>query len=73
LSPPDTTKALVISQVILSFVLPVPPITLLLYTGSRSVMGISAKLLAISALAIGGTAIVLSPNVVFLVRLALPR
>jgi manganese transport protein len=73
LSPPDTTKALVISQDILSFVLPVPLITLLLFTGSRSVMGISANSRAISALAIGGTAIVLSPNVVFLVRLALPR
>jgi manganese transport protein len=73
LSPPDTTKALVISQVILSFVLPVPLITLLLFTGSGSVMGISANSRAISALAIGGTAIVLSPNVVFLVRLALPR
>jgi manganese transport protein len=69
----DTTKALVISQVILSFVLPVPLITLLLFTGSRSVMGSSANSRAISALAIGGTAIVLSLNVLLLVRLALPH
>jgi len=69
----DTTKALVISQVILSFVLPVPLITLVLFTGSRSVMGRSANSRAVSALAIGGTAFVLSLNVLLLVRLALPQ
>jgi manganese transport protein len=68
----DTTKALVISQVILSFVLPVPLITLVLFTGSRSVMGSSANSRLINALAIGGTATVLSLNVLLLVRLALP-
>jgi manganese transport protein len=69
----DTTKALVISQVILSFVLPVALITLVLFTGSRSVMGRSANSRAVSALAIGGTAFVLSLNVLLLVRLALPQ
>jgi manganese transport protein len=69
----DTTKALVISQVILSFVLPAPLITLLLFTGSRSVMGRSANSPAISALAIGGTAVVLSLNILLLVRLVLPQ
>jgi manganese transport protein len=63
----------VVSQVILSFVLPVPLITLLLFTGSRSVMGNSANSRAVSALAVGGTAIVLSLNVLLLVRLALPQ
>jgi manganese transport protein len=69
----DTTKALVISQVILSFVLPVPLIALLLFTGSRTVMGRSANSRAVRALAIGGTAIVLSLNVLLLIRLALPQ
>jgi manganese transport protein len=69
----DTTKALVISQVILSFVLPVPLITLVLFTGSRSVMGRSANSRAVSALAIGATAFVLSLNVLLLARLALPQ
>ena len=69
----DTTKALVVSQVILSFVLPVPLITLVLFTGSRSVMGRSSNSRSVSALAIGGTAIVLSLNVLLLVRLVLPQ
>src|SRR5260370_20730848 len=69
----DTTKALVISQVTLSFVLPVPLITLLLFTGSRSVMGKSANSRVVSALAIGGTPIVLSLNVLLLVRLTVPQ
>jgi manganese transport protein len=69
----DTTRALVVSQVILSFVLPVPLITLLLFTGSRSVMGKSTNSRGVSALAIGGTAIVLSMNVLLLVRLVLPQ
>jgi manganese transport protein len=69
----DTTKALVISQVILSFVLPVPLITLVLFTGSRSVMGRSANSRLINALAIGGAATVLSLNILLLVRLALPH
>src|SRR5260370_33697065 len=69
----DTTEALVISQVILCFVLPVPLITLMLFTGSRSVMGKSANSRAISALAIGGTAIVVSLNVLLLVRITPPQ
>jgi manganese transport protein len=69
----DTTKALVISQAILSFVLPVPLITILLFTGSRAVMGRSANSRALSALVIGGTAIVLSLTVLLLMRLALPQ
>jgi manganese transport protein len=69
----DTTKALVISQVILSFVLSVPLITLVLFTGSRSVMGRSANSRLINALAIGGAATVLSLNILLLVKLALPH
>ena len=35
----DTTKALVVSQVVLSFALPLPMITLLIFTSRRDVMG----------------------------------
>jgi manganese transport protein len=65
----DATKVLVISQVILSFVLPVPLITLVLFTGSRTIMGTLANSRAVGALAIAGTAIVLVLNGLLLARL----
>jgi manganese transport protein len=68
----DATKALVVSQVILSFVLPIPLITLVLFTGSPSIMGSLANSRAVSALATGGTVIVLALNALLLVRLFLP-
>jgi manganese transport protein len=48
----DPTKTLVISQVVLSFVLPVPLTTLVMFTGSRSVMGELANSRALTILAI---------------------
>jgi len=63
----DTTRALVISQVVLSFVLPVPLISLVLFDGSRRVMVSSVTSVAVSALAIGETAIVLALNALLLV------
>ena len=63
----DTARALVISQVVLSFVLPVPLISLVLFNGSRRVMVSSVTSVAVSALAIGGTAIVLALNALLLV------
>ncbi|MGH7028885.1 MAG: divalent metal cation transporter, partial [Stellaceae bacterium] len=66
------TKALVISQVVLSFVLPVPLITLVLFTGSRSVMGKLANSPALGALAIAATAIVLGLNALLLASLLAP-
>ncbi len=68
----DATQALVISQVVLSFVLPVPLVTLMLFTGNRSVMGRLVNLPALSALAIMGTVVVLSINALLLVNLLLP-
>jgi manganese transport protein len=68
----DATHALVISQVVLSFVLPVPLITLVLFSGSRTVMGMLANSPVVSALAIGGSVIVLSINVLLLLSLLLP-
>lgn len=68
----DATQALVVSQVVLSFVLPVPLITLVLFTGSPRVMGRLANSPVVSALAITGTVVVLSINALLLVNLILP-
>ncbi len=65
----DATKALVISQVVLSFVLPVPLVTLVLFTGNRSLMGGLANSRTLSAIAIAATAIVLGLNALLLVSL----
>jgi manganese transport protein len=58
--------------VVLSFVLPVPLITLVLFTGSSRVMGRLANSPVVSALAIAGTVIVLSINALLLLNLPLP-
>jgi manganese transport protein len=63
----DRARALVISQVVLSFVLPVPLISLVAFTGSGRVIGSSVTSVAVSALAICGTAILLALNVLLLV------
>jgi manganese transport protein len=68
----DATQALVVSQVALSFVLPVPLITLVLFTGSPRVMGRLTNSPLVSALAISGTVVVLSINALLLVNLMLP-
>jgi len=68
----DATQALVISQVVLSFVLPVPLIRLVLFSGSRTIMGTLANSPIVSALAIGGSVIALSINVLLLLSLLLP-
>jgi manganese transport protein len=68
----DATQALAVSQVVLSFVLPVPLITLVLFTGSPRVMGRLANSPVVSALAITGTVVVLSINALLLVNLILP-
>jgi manganese transport protein len=65
----DATKVLVMSQVVLSFVLPVPLITLVWFTGDRAVMAGLANSRSVSALAIGATVIVLSLNALLLVRM----
>jgi manganese transport protein len=67
----DTTRALVVSQVVLSFVLPIPLITLVLFTGSREVVGSLANSRTVSALAIGATIVVLLLNIFLLANLVL--
>lgn len=65
----DATRALVISQVILSFVLPVPLIALVVFTGSRRVMGELANSRALSLLAVAATVVVLALNGLLLVQM----
>jgi manganese transport protein len=68
----DATQVVVISQVILSFVLPIPLVTLVRFTGSPSIMGRLANSRTVSAVAIGGTVIVLLLNMLLLVKILLP-
>jgi len=62
----DPTKTLVISQIILSFVLPLPVITLIMFTRRRDLMGslVNSRLTTILALLCSG--VILTLNVVLL-------
>jgi manganese transport protein len=60
--------ALVLSQVVLSLVLPVPMIALVLFTRRRDIMGPFANRVVTDVLAIGGTVAVLGLNVVLLLQ-----
>ena len=62
----NPTKALVMSQVILSIALPVPMIALVIFTSRRDIMGVYANAPLVRGLAIGGATIVLSLNAVLL-------
>ena len=64
----NATMALVISQVVLSLVLPVPMIALVLFTRRRDIMGefVDGKLMRGAAL--GGTAVVLFLNTILLLQ-----
>jgi manganese transport protein len=62
----DPTRALVASQVVLSFALPVPVVALVWFTRDRRVMGDLANRRATTALAVLGAALVLSLNVALL-------
>jgi manganese transport protein len=64
----NATNALVISQVILSIALPVPMITLVLFTRRADIMGPYANGRLIDMLAIVGAAIVLLLNLVLLLQ-----
>jgi manganese transport protein len=64
----DSTKALVLSQVVLSLALPVPMVALVLFTARRDIMGPFANGRWTSAAAIGGAAIVLALNAVLLLQ-----
>ncbi|MBK1623467.1 Nramp family divalent metal transporter [Afifella marina] len=62
----NATKALVISQVILSIALPVPMIALVYFSASRDIMGQFVARRSISVIAVTGTIIVLALNMVLL-------
>ena len=62
----NTTQALVYSQVVLSFALPIPMIALVLFTRNRQIMGVFTNSRLIDALAIIGTVLILGLNVVLL-------
>ena len=64
----NATSALVMSQVVLSLVLPVPMIALLILSRRRSVMGSFVTSGATSAAAFGATAIVLALNAILLLQ-----
>ena len=64
----NSTQALVVSQVVLSFALPVPMITLVVFTGRRSLMGEFANGAWTQAAAIGASVFVLALNLVLLLQ-----
>ncbi|HDR8857831.1 TPA: Nramp family divalent metal transporter [Burkholderia territorii] len=64
----DSTQALVISQVVLSFVLPVPMLALVYFTGSRDIMGTFANGRATRWAAIGSMAVICMLNIILLAR-----
>jgi manganese transport protein len=66
----DATEALILSQVVLSLVLPIPMIALLMITSRRKVMGDFVNGRLLNALAIAAAAVVLGLNVLLLLQLA---
>ncbi len=64
----NATMALVMSQVVLSFALPIPMIALVLFTRRRDIMGEFANSRLTDLGAIAGTAIILILNVVLLAQ-----
>jgi len=64
----NATNALVVSQVVLSVVLPAPMISLVMFTRRRDIMGAFVNSRLTDALAIVGTAIILALNVVLLLQ-----
>ncbi len=64
----DATHALVISQVVLSFALPIPMIALVLFTRSRNLMGEFVNSRLTNVLALGGTVVILVLNAVLLLQ-----
>ncbi|MGE4481683.1 Nramp family divalent metal transporter [Acidocella sp.] len=64
----NATRALVISQVVLSFALPVPMIALVVFTRRHDIMGRFANGRLMNGAAIGGTGIILMLNAVLLAQ-----
>ena len=66
----DSTQALVLSQVVLSLVLPVPMIALLVLSGRRDVMGGFASSRLTQVIAVVAAVVVLALNLVLLLQTA---
>ena len=66
----DITHALVLSQVVLSLVLPIPLVALVRFTASRDVMGEFANTGLTNALAVAATAFVCVLNGILLLAIA---
>ena len=66
----DPTKALVVSQVVLSLVLPIPMIALVIFVCRRDLMGAFSPGSMTRAAAVIGTVVVLGLNMVLLAQLA---
>jgi manganese transport protein len=66
----DSTQALVLSQVVLSLVLPVPMIALLVLTGRRDVMGSFVSRRVTQVAAVVAAAVVLALNIALLLQTA---
>jgi manganese transport protein len=64
----DATRALIISQVVLSFALPIPMVALVLFTRRRDIMGEFANSRLVDGVAILCTAVVLVLNAVLLLQ-----
>ena len=64
----DSTKALVLSQVVLSFVLPLPMVALVWFTRRRDIMGRFANARMTDAAAMVGTAVIVALNLVLILQ-----
>jgi manganese transport protein len=64
----NSTKALVISQVVLSIALPLPMIALTMFTRRRDIMGAFANSALTNFVAITGTVVVLSLNALLILQ-----
>ncbi|HXX03162.1 MAG TPA: Nramp family divalent metal transporter [Xanthobacteraceae bacterium] len=64
----NATKALVISQVVLSIALPLPMIALIIFTGRRDIMGAFTNGRLTRTAAITGTVVVLALNIFLIVQ-----
>lgn len=64
----DSTQALIVSQVVLSFVLPIPMVALVLFTRDPEIMGRFANGRLLTTVAIVGAAVVLVLNVVLILQ-----
>lgn len=65
----DATQALVVSQVVLSLVLPIPLVALIWFTGRRDIMGAFANSRMLQGLALVGGCLILALNVVLLLQI----